>query len=112
VATCLLEANTLYQHKNTLTNGAEDNALQIWIKIPKNIESEKILYTPGFELGSLGGTKDAFTNSATLPLLLNYVTLQYEQLKGGLPFAKMSAEIAAIYVCIYILCSESALNFQ
>jgi hypothetical protein len=32
--------------------------------------------------------------------------------KGGLPFAKMSAQIAAIYVCICILCPESVPNFQ
>jgi hypothetical protein len=31
---------------------------------------------------------------------------------GGLPFAKMSAQIAAIYVCICTLCAESAPNFQ
>jgi hypothetical protein len=32
--------------------------------------------------------------------------------KGWLPFAKMSAQIAAIYVCICILCAESGPNFQ
>ncbi len=32
--------------------------------------------------------------------------------KGGLPFAKMSAQITTIYVCICILCAESAPNFQ
>jgi hypothetical protein len=35
-----------------------------------------------------------------------------EIFKGGLPFAKMSAQIAAIYVCICILCAEPAPNFQ
>jgi hypothetical protein len=32
--------------------------------------------------------------------------------KGGMPFAKMFAQIAAIYVCICILCAKSAPNFQ
>ncbi len=42
----------------------------------------------------------------------NCVKLRKFETKGGSPFAKMSAQIAAIYVCICILCAESAPNFQ
>jgi hypothetical protein len=35
-----------------------------------------------------------------------------EKTWGRLPFAKMSAQIAAIYVCICMLCAESAQNFR
>jgi hypothetical protein len=32
-------------------------------------------------------------------------------IKGGLPFTKMSAQMAAMYICICILWAESAPNF-